>query len=90
MYFQVSEAVTNAIKHATGPIRIDLEEVGNRFRFSVSDNGPGFDVSSANGGSGLQNMRDRIEAVGGKLEIVSEPGTGTSIVGAVPLVEAMT
>jgi signal transduction histidine kinase len=89
VYFQVSEAVTNAIKHASGPIRIDLEDAGSELLFSVVDNGPGFDVASANGGSGLQNMRDRIEAVGGELDIISGPGVGTKTQGRVPLGEAV-
>jgi signal transduction histidine kinase len=85
IYFEISEAMTNAIKHACGPIRVDVAELDGELRFSVSDSGPGFDVATANGGSGLQNLRDRVDAVGGTLEIVSSPGRGTTVRGRVPL-----
>ena len=47
--------------------------------------GRGFDPTRAREGSGLQNMTDRIEALGGKLLIRSAPGQGTSIIGEVPV-----
>ena len=84
IYFNISEAVTNAVKHASGPIYIDLVEAHGQIRFSVRDSGPGFDVGAVNGGSGLQNLRDRIDAVGGVLEI-SSGDQGTTIEGMVPL-----
>lgn len=85
VYFDISEAVTNAIKHADGPIVVSLAGLDDRLEFSVADPGPGFDPARANGGSGLQNLRDRMDAVGGHLEIVSSPGSGTTISGTVPL-----
>ena len=85
VYFNISEAVTNAIKHAVAPIRVELSEETGVLRFSVGDSGPGFDPSSAQGGSGLQNLRDRIDAVGGTIEIESKPGGSTTVVGMVPL-----
>lgn len=85
IYFEISEAVTNAVKHASGPIRVDLVGSEEKVEFSVSDSGPGFDVVSANGGSGLQNLRDRVDAVGGHLEIRSSVGSSTTIRGSVPL-----
>lgn len=85
VYFEVSEAVTNAVKHAKGPINVDLAESDGQLRFSVSDNGPGFDVISAKKGSGLANLRDRIDSVGGSLEIVSSPGRRTTVRGGIPV-----
>ena len=87
VYFQISEAVTNAIKHTEGPVVVRLAEDGDALRFEVADRGPGFDVRSANGGSGLQNMKDRIAAVGGEVEIESEPKSGTVVRGWVPVSE---
>ena len=52
--------------------------------FEVSDNGAGFDTREASDGIGLTNMRDRLGAVGGTLEIESAPGKGTRIRGTVP------
>ena len=50
------------------------------------DDGIGFD-GSAIAGSGLQNMRDRLSALGGEVEIRSAPGEGTTVRGRVPLRE---
>jgi signal transduction histidine kinase len=54
-------------------------------RFGVSDDGAGFDVSTTPRGSGLQNMADRLSAIGGELTVSSTPGTGTEISGRLPL-----
>jgi signal transduction histidine kinase len=55
----------------------------------VRDDGPGFDLPPAEGNgrthTGLRNMRDRIEAVGGRLWIESTPGRGTHVIAHVPL-----
>ena len=85
VYFDISEAVTNAVKHGAGPITIELTETDGVLSFVVADSGPGFEMATADIGSGLQNMRDRINAVGGELEIRSNPGEGTTISGRVPL-----
>jgi signal transduction histidine kinase len=50
----------------------------------VRDDGPGFDVSQARDGIGLQNMRDRLGAVGGHAHITSQPGQGTLVAATVP------
>jgi signal transduction histidine kinase len=54
-------------------------------RFEVRDDGSGFDPDAAFDGTGLQNLRDRLDAFDGRLEIVSAPGRGTVIAGAVPV-----
>lgn len=84
IYFNVSEAITNAVKHANPPIRVELKENGDMFRFTVSDRGPGFDVDAVEMGSGLENMRDRLDAVGGRLHIEST-SAGTEVCGEVML-----
>ncbi len=62
-----------------------LGQEGTELRFGVDDSGVGFDSENCNPGNGLTNMRDRIEAVGGKLEVLSQRGRGTLISGAVPV-----
>lgn len=52
--------------------------------FRVRDDGPGFVPSTAPEGMGLQIMHDRVEALGGTLEIASAPGAGTTVTGRVP------
>jgi signal transduction histidine kinase len=87
MYYCCTEAVQNAFKHAgpDGHISIRLYTKGDRLDLDVRDNGPGFDVAAVHDGVGLQNMRDRLGAVRGTVEIVSEPGHGTLVAATSPL-----
>jgi signal transduction histidine kinase len=79
------EAVNNIVRHAQcTEAGIELTLVGNRLRLRLSDNGRGFDVSTANNGNGLASMRRRAEQVGGQLDIVSHPA-GTTITLKAPL-----
>jgi signal transduction histidine kinase len=48
-------------------------------RFVVQDDGQGFDPASAGHGSGLTNMADRVDALGGTLDVSSSPGHGTTV-----------
>ena len=84
-YFCCVEALQNVAKHAPGAntVEIALSRNGD-LRFEVRDDGPGFSVDDAPG-AGLVNMRDRIAAVGGELEIRSSPGAGTAVVGTIPV-----
>ena len=58
------------------------------FTFQVTDDGTGFDLSSTPRGSGLNNMLDRLSALGGDVTVESAPGRGTTIRGRVPLAGA--
>jgi signal transduction histidine kinase len=85
-YFCCLEALQNMAKHAQATaarIRLWADEAG--LHFEVQDNGRGFDAAVAGRSSGLQNMRDRMQALGGTLEVRSRPGEGTCIGGSIPL-----
>lgn len=85
-YFCIREALQNASKHAKGAaVEIRLNTHDGQLGFTVKDKGPGFDPNKVRMGSGLQNMKDRIEALGGLLTIESVPGHGTIIKGRVPV-----
>ena len=87
VYFCCLEAIQNVVKHG-GPdaaVSIRLWHVANALSFDVRDSGLGFEPSAAPRGNGLINMHDRIEAVGGKLWVISRSGWGTSVQGRVPL-----
>lgn len=84
VYFCVSEATTNAIKHATPPIHIAVHGDHDTLTFTVSDLGPGFTPTTATDGSGLTNMTDRIDALGGTLTVTSTPN-GSTVGGRVPI-----
>ena len=84
VYFCISEALTNAIKHGDGPITIGISDGSGDLGFTVSDSGPGFDVNSVVRGSGLNNMTDRLDALGGTIAMRSTPGSVTTIAGTIP------
>jgi signal transduction histidine kinase len=86
VYFCCLEALQNAAKHAGEDARatLTLRSEGEQLRFEVRDAGVGFESRRAQPGSGLINMRDRIEAVGGTLTITSRRGRGTTVRGCVP------
>jgi signal transduction histidine kinase len=76
-YFVVAEALTNAAKHAPeAPVAVVLRHDGEALRIRVEDEGPG---GADAAGGGLTGLRHRIEAVDGKMEVVSAPGEGTTI-----------
>ncbi|HWO70798.1 MAG TPA: ATP-binding protein, partial [Actinomycetota bacterium] len=66
-------------------IRVRLSASGGELAFAVEDDGPGFDPSTTPRGAGLQNMADRIEALGGSLEVRTSPGAGTVVAGRLPI-----
>ncbi len=86
VFFCISEAITNAAKHAPGrQVFVNLSRSNGDLLFSVRDQGEGFDRTTIKAGSGLRNMSDRLDAVGGVIELDSAPGRGTRISGRVPL-----
>ena len=86
LYFCCLEALQNAAKHADAErvyVEIDVDSDG-AVGLLVEDDGCGFDPGTARTGSGLANMRDRIDAVGGRLELRSAPGEGARLEVRVP------
>ena len=89
VYFTCAEAIQNAIKHATGASGLWITLRQERgLMLEVLDDGPGFTPPLPNqavpGQDGLRNMRDRLEAVGGRVTVDASPGHGTRVVGFVP------
>lgn len=87
IYFCCLEAMQNAGKHAGdgAHLTVSVDEADGELRFEVADDGPGFDAAGAAMGHGFVNMRDRLGAIGGSLEVDSAPGEGARIRGQVPL-----
>ena len=82
-YFVVSEALTNAVKHArASSATVTAAQRNGTLVVSVRDDGVGGAGSS--GGSGLVGMSDRVAALGGRLRIESEPGAGTLVTAELP------
>jgi signal transduction histidine kinase len=86
VYFACMEALQNAIKHARGATGVVITLSENpRLRFEVRDDGGGFVVPTVLNGNGLTNLRDRMAAVGGEVEVRSTIGEGTTVSGVVPV-----
>jgi len=85
-YYVVSEALTNAAKHAEASVvHVDLDTSDATLQLTIRDDGIGGALPSQ--GSGLLGLRDRIEALGGTLHITSPAGNGTTLRINVPLDE---
>lgn len=84
-YYVVAEALTNAAKHAqASEVRVSCEADAANLSLKIHDDGiGGADVSR---GSGLIGLKDRVEAVGGRLEVASIAGHGTSLSATIPVV----
>jgi signal transduction histidine kinase len=80
------EALQNVQKYAgAANATVRLSELEGHLHFDVSDDGRGFDGAHTARGAGLTNMEDRLDALGGRLTITSEPGRFTRISGSLPL-----
>ena len=84
VYFCTLEALNNVAKYS-GATRAEvrLAQANGELTFEIFDDGAGFDPSETRYGTGLQGMADRLDALGGTLEVRSAPGAGTTITGRV-------
>jgi signal transduction histidine kinase len=89
LYRFAQEALNNALKHASPRhvsvlIRSDKEHV----ELEITDDGRGFDLEDAakGGGMGLVGMQERVDRLGGNLEISSKPGKGTRVKATVEVI----
>jgi signal transduction histidine kinase len=86
-YYIVSEALTNVVKHAQATkTKVDMTLTGDVLKFEVTDDGRGGADPFA--GTGILGLRDRAEAVGGTLFVISPPGKGTVVTAQLPLKSA--
>jgi signal transduction histidine kinase len=83
-YYVVSEALTNAAKHAQASVvNVELEANDVMLRLAIGDDGIG--GADPGRGSGLLGLSDRVEALGGTLECTSPVGNGTMLLVRIPL-----
>lgn len=86
IYRIVQEALTNICKHANATaVALQLQITDGVLGLILQDNGSGFQVNTTRSGYGLQGMHERVTAVGGNLEITSQPGAGCRIRVEVPI-----
>jgi signal transduction histidine kinase len=86
LYYVIREALHNALRHAPGsPVNVELHADGDRVRALVRDHGPGFDPARVPDGRwGLTGMRERAQALGGRAQVTSRPGHGTTVAVSLP------
>ena len=86
LLFCCLEALQNVAKYArASQASVRLSAANGSLDFEVQDDGAGFDAATTPTGSGLTNMTDRIDALGGTLELTSAPGKGTKVTGSLPI-----
>lgn len=92
VYRVVQECLNNIIKHVrSGAVHVSLDCTNDTLSISIADNGKGFDLASKKlddaqvKGSGLNNMKKRIEMIGGTFNCESSIGKGTAVQFTVPL-----
>jgi PAS domain S-box-containing protein len=82
----LQEALTNVRRHSGATqVEVRLRMEGQEVVAEVADDGRGFDAESVRAGVGLSAMRERVEALGGNIEVKSRPGAGTRVEVRVPL-----
>ncbi len=86
LYNVALEAINNTLKHAQARhVRIRISIAENNFAMSIRDDGKGIEDTSIRNGMGFHNITNRVESIGGKLQIQSAPGEGTTISVSLPL-----
>jgi signal transduction histidine kinase len=82
-YYVVAEALTNVAKYArASAVRVDVTRSDGHVEVTVADDGVG--GADASRGSGLRGLADRVEALGGRLEVTSPTGAGTTLRARLP------
>jgi signal transduction histidine kinase len=83
-YYVIAEALTNTVKHAqASEVTVSVETQDGNLRLLIQDNGIG--GADTTKGSGLVGLKDRVEALGGRLQLSSPPAAGTSLSISIPL-----
>jgi PAS domain S-box-containing protein len=87
LYRVVQEFINNAVKHGrAAKISIQFNYTANALQLTLKDNGRGFDIATAAGGMGIQNVYSRVKSHNGLIELVSVIGKGTRYTITIPII----
>ena len=85
LYHIVVEALNNIVKHsAATSVTVHLTQTAKNLHLQIVDDGQGFDLTQAKGGMGLNNIRERVARLNGRLTISSAPNSGTRLEAMIP------
>ena len=88
LFLVFKEAVNNAVRHSgCAAAEIEFRAGAEELFLKLSDDGRGFDTARSSAGHGLASMRERTEALGGRLDVLSRPGQGTTLTFTIPLAD---
>lgn len=88
LYRVIQEGLSNVARHSGATrARVRVAQQGDNLVLTIEDNGVGFDADAASGGVGLRSMRERVEALGGRLDVASD-ARGTRVEAVMPLGES--
>jgi signal transduction histidine kinase len=86
-YYTVAESLANSLKHADAhDVEVTLTRSNGSLQISIHDDGKGFENGTSNG-HGLANLSERLAALGGRLEVETSPGHGTTVSATLALTE---
>jgi signal transduction histidine kinase len=89
IYRIVQESLTNITKHASASnVSVGVAEDDHLVRVRICDDGVGFEMASISAGFGLAGIRERVDLLGGRLEVTATPGQGTQVAVTLPAARA--
>lgn len=87
LYRVAQEQLTNIVKYAQATrVHVLLKEESSRLRFSIWENGVGFDPTEKSKGIGITNMQSRVEILNGHFQLASRPGEGSKLTVEIPVI----
>jgi signal transduction histidine kinase len=82
----IREALSNIVRHANASeVYVDLHETTKELTLVISDNGQGFPTNQPSNGNGLHNIRQRVRQLDGSIDLMSQPGHGTTLTISLPI-----
>jgi signal transduction histidine kinase len=84
VYYVVAESLTNIVKHANAStVAVRVNKIDRVLRIAIQDDGAG--GADPRRGTGLTGLRDRVQALGGTIDVQSPPGAGTRVQAELPV-----